>query len=271
MGSATRKSYRIHLCCSILVVAFLFSVPIIAATSGTHGAAGASTGITADPLHRLPASTVEAHQRLLESRKVGWPDEGGDLSASSVSNGVHVSIPHDTVEGYTTHANSNMQVKLIRGAVTVQTVTVKTNPQKLFAANLSAGNIRSGDKVKVTDMVSGAPVQINCTLTGSMNLGANKVTGTAPSGNKIDVYIKAPSTYYGDVPPGVAHKTSKGPNWSAKFSGALALRRGDVANVFSTDAKGNKVLDIVNSGGSLVVSPVRRRDGLLQGGQVPYR
>ncbi len=256
MGSATRKSYRIHICCSILVVAFLIIVPIIAATSSTQEVAGAGTGIKTDPLNRLPASPEKAHQRLEESRTVGWPEaEAGDMSASSVQKGVHVSIPHDTVEGYTTHANSNVRVKLIRGATTVQTLVVKTNPNRLFTADLSTGNIKSGDQVQVTDLAGGATVRINCTLTGSMNLGANRVSGTTASGNKIDVYVRAPSTYYGDVPPGVAHKSTKGTSWSVNFRGALTLRRGDVASIFSTDGRGNKVLNVVNAGGSLVVYP----------------
>jgi Family of unknown function (DUF5719) len=256
-----RRSFWIHIICAIIVALFLIAVPIIAAlsepeaTSGAQQKSNVPPELLGDPLHRLPSTPEEAHQRLQESRKELWPDEQGGLSASSVSGGVNVSIPSNAVDGKTNHANGKVRVKLVRSGTTIQTVNTKTNSRKVFHANLSAGDIKSGDRVQVQDLVSGPTVTINCTLTGSMSVGANKVSGTAPSGNKVDVYVRAPSTYYGDVPPGVAHKTSKGPSYSTTFTNVLDIRKGDVANVFSTDSNGNKVLLIVNSGGSLVVYP----------------
>jgi hypothetical protein len=77
------------------------------------------------------------------------------------------------------------------------------------------------------------------------------------AGRTIDVYINAPSTYYGDIPPGVAHRrqTGAGATWNLDFTSLLNLRRGDAAFIFATDANGNKVMQVANPGGSLVVYP----------------
>jgi hypothetical protein len=259
MGKDGKKSFRVHVFCSVLVVAFLVSVLVIVALSVAHGA-GAGTEIKADPLGRLPASPAEAHKRL-EGRKVLWPgglDGAKGRSVSAVQSGVHVSISYDTVEGYTTHANRSVRVKLIRGVTTIQTVTHTTNANRLFTADLTTGDIQSGDKVEVTDLAGGAAVTVNCTLTGAINTGTDVVSGTTVAGYTIDAYINAPSTYYGDVPPNsVAHvrKTSAGSSWNLGFASIINLRAGDVANIFSTDSRGNQVMQVVNSGGSLVVYP----------------
>jgi len=227
--------------------------------SGVHGASG-DTKIQADPLHRLPASPAQAHQRVAD-RKVNWPvepDGAGAGSLASVRQGIHVSIPYDTVEGYTTHVNSGVRVKLIRGAATIQTVNTTTNVNSLFTADLSVGDILSGDKIEVTDLAGGAPVTITCTLAGTMNVGTDVVSGSAVAGNTINVYINAPSTYYGDVPPNAIaqkQKTNSGATWSLNFSSTINLRLGDVADVYSTDANGNTVMQVFNPGGSLVVYP----------------
>lgn len=259
MGSGMRKQYRVSVFCSILVMAFLIGVPVITAWSsaGAGGVtAGGATGIQADPLRRLPSSPEEAHKRLQE-RKVGWPglDSGGARSADSVQTGVLCSIPYDTVEGSTTHANGAVKVELIRSAIVIQTVNTTTNVERVFTADLTTGDIRSGDQVRVTDMLGGSARTVSCTLTGTIDVSADLVSGTAVAGRTINVYISTPSTYYGDVPPGVAHMSTTGTPWHTNFGGTLNIRRGDIAYIYSTDGAGNSVMNVVNAGGSLVVYP----------------
>ena len=261
MSSDTRKSFRINIFCSILVVAFLVCVPVISAWTsvgaGRVGATDASTKIQADPLHRLPSSPEEAHKRV-QKRDVGWPDEpvvDGARSSDSVQSGVRVSIPYDTVSGRTSHNSSAVRIELIRASVTIQTVNRTTDSHGVFTADLSTGDIRTGDTVRVTDLVSGPAVNINCTLTGSINTSTDVVHGTAASGTAVNVYICTPSTILGDVPPGSAHKTSTGPNWSTNFASTLNLRTGDTAFFYATDGNSNVVMNVADTGGSLVVYP----------------
>jgi hypothetical protein len=259
MGSGMKKSYRVNFFCSILVAVFLVSVPVFTAVSSKGAVtrvAGAGSSIN-DPLHRLPSSPEEAHRQLQE-RKAGWPGDAGagGRSIGSVQQGVRVSLADDTVTGLTTHAGRAVKVERIRGA-DVQVVNTTTNAQKLFTADMAAFGIRSGDTVRVTDMVSGGPVNVNCTLTGAISTATDVVSGTAVSGNTIDVYIASPSTYFGDVPPGAARKstTAAGGNWTASFGVVLNLLGGDTAYIYSTDTSGNIVMDVANTGGSLVVYP----------------
>ncbi|MDY6794917.1 MAG: DUF5719 family protein [Actinomycetota bacterium] len=261
MGSGIRKSFGIHICCSILVLSFLVAIPVVSSTTGGGGATAAPAGseINADPLGRLPATPEEAHQRM-ESREISWQghaDDGDSFDVASVQSGVLAAIPFDTVEGYTTSANTGVTVELWRGAVKIQTVNTTTNADKWFSADLSTGDIQSGDIVRIQDAGGGAAVDIDTTLTGNMNTGTNVVSGTAKAGNFIDVWISAPGTYYGDIPPGVAYLTTRatGGNWSVNFTNTLNLLRGDAAFVFSIDGNSNVVLDVCNAGGSLVVYP----------------
>ncbi len=265
MSSKTGKSYRIHLFCAILVIAFLLCVPLISAWSSLDGgrarASEANSEIKADPLRRLPASPEEANKRLQE-QKIGWPAElggEGDRSADAVSAGVRVSIPYDTVTGRTTHASTDVQVVLTQGMQTY-TVNTTTNASRFFEADLAdatpgPGDIKSGDTVTVTDSGGGAPVVVNCTLTCAMDAPNDVVSGTALAGRSVDVYIRTPSTYYGDIPPGVAHKKDTGTPWDVDFTGTLKLRYGDAAFVYSTDTRGNIVMNVANDGGTLVVYP----------------
>ncbi len=260
MGKEARKSFRINIFCSILVGAFLIGVPIVCIWLGiAHGGEAVSSGeLQSDPLRRLPSSPAEAHKRL-EKAQVGWPNDlagAGDRSAGSLEGGIRVSIPYDTVTGRTTHANTGVTVVLTRGANT-WTKNTTTDANRYFDADMGdvGGDIQSGDTVSVTDLGGGSTVNIDCTLTCSMDAPNDIVSGTAATGRTIDVYIKAPSTYYGDVPPGVAHLSTTGTPWSIDFTDTLKLRRGDAAFVYSTDSYNNTVMDVTCDGGSLVVYP----------------
>lgn len=246
----------------VAVLAFLLClgfVPAAWSLEGVPRAAGAPE-IASDPLKRLPASPQEAHGRL-EERSVAWPpDEEEDAAApqaAGVERGLRIAIPYDTVEGNTTHANAGVRVELIRGSSVIATVNTQTNGYRWFYADLGAAtaDIQSGDEVRVTDLAGGAPVKVNCTLTGSANVANDTVSGAAPSNNRVDVYLKIPNTYYGDIPPGVAHEkvTASGGSYSAALS--ANIRNGDVAYVFSTDAAGHVVMNAARTGAIAVVYP----------------
>jgi hypothetical protein len=171
---------------------------------------------------------------------------------------VRVAIPYDTVEGFTNHPGRNVKVELLRGGPVIQTVTVTAQADGWFKADLSTGtgNIQPGDVVRVTDLADATLVSVDCTLTGSVNTSNESVSGNAPSGNAIDVYIKVPSTYYGDIPPSVAHLrvTAAGGSYNAAFT-AINILRGDVAYIISTNGNGNSVMTVAGTGGSLAVYP----------------
>jgi hypothetical protein len=262
MTTEIRKTLLTHIICSVLVVFFLMAVPILSSaqsvqTAGEAVAAPAGE-ITPDPLHRVPSSPEEAHKRL-EEKLLGWPEDAtddGSFSVAVMQPGVRVSIPFDTVEGFTNHPGGAVEVKLIRGGI-IQTVNTTAKDDGWFKADLSAGNILSGDTVRVIDKADAAQVDVNCTLTATIDFNNNKVTG-ATAGNMVDAYIVAPSTYYADVPPGASRKqvAAAGGAYEANFSGLMNLKRGDAAIVYSTDAGGNKVMNVAaNSGGGLVVYP----------------
>ena len=258
MPRGLRKSYIIPGICAFFMIAFLVVVPVLVLEADAPAQdSEAADEIIPDPLGRLPNTPEEAHQRLEESQNL-WPEDlgGDDFSAAAVQPGVRVSIPFDTVEGFTTSPGGTaVRVELIRGVV-IQTVDTTTNPNRWFYADLSTGDIQSGDTVRVTDLGGGAAVNINCTLTANISAANDRVNGTAPSGNTVDAYIMAPSTYYGDIPPGVASQrvTAAGGNYTANFPN-FNIRRGDVTYVYSTDAAGNSVQNAANTGGSLVVYP----------------
>jgi hypothetical protein len=208
-----------------------------------------------------PLTPEEAHKQL-EERTIKWPERlGGDgARIADVQPGLRINIPVDIVEGYTSNAGAQVKVEVVRGASVIGTVNTTTNARRWFHADFqSIADILSGDKVRVTDLVSGPAVEVDCTLNGTIDTGADTVAGTAPSGNAVDVYIVAPSTYLGDVPPGlgVAHKgiSALADTYTASFSGLFNLMKGDAAYIFSSDPNGNSVLDVINTGGSLVVYP----------------
>ena len=264
MGSGMWKSYRIHGLCSVLVLAFLIAVPALSAWSsaGAGGTAAleASSEIISDPLGRLPGTPEEAHERLA-GREVGWPEEAagaGDRSADAVSSGVRVSIPYNTVDGRTTSAaGTGVTVQLWRGAVLVQVdqfVTV-TNAERYFGGTFPTDAVQSGDVVRVID-AGGGQVDINCTLTSAITVATDTVSGTAAAANSaIDVYVVTPSTYMGDIPPAAAHKSTVGTAWTTSFADTLNIRSGDAAYIYSTDANGNRVMDVARTGGRLAVYP----------------
>ena len=260
-----KKTFGIHICCSVLVVAFLIAVPILSSAQPSGEAvaeATSQTEITRDPLKRLPASPEEAHQRL-EDREVAWPDDAaeGDFGAAALIEGVQaglrIAIPYDTVEGFVTNAGANVKVELIRGGPVIQTVTKTAQADGWFKADLSAGDIQSGDQVRVTDLTSGAPVTVDCTLTGNIDFNNNWVSGSAIAGNIVDINIISPSTYYADVPPGAARRqVGAGPGGAYLVPFGLDLRAGDAAYVFSTNPNGHRVMNVAaGSGAGLVVYP----------------
>lgn len=246
-----------------LLVLLLFLPPLPALpVSDAAAAADSREEIAEDPLGRLPSNPEEAHG-LLEERDIGWPttssDLRGDAEAASVRPGVNIALPFDYVEGNTNHANAQVKVDLIKGGIgPTYTEYVDTTSLKWFYVDWSAlgRDIESGDKIRVRDMAGGAVVEIDCTLTGAVDAAADRVTGTAPSGTTVDVYIAAPSTYYRDIPPGVAYRQvgASGGTFRANF-GDFNILRGDAAYIFSTNPEGNKVLEVANTGGSLVVYP----------------
>ena len=256
-----KKTFGIHICCSVLVVAFLVAVPILS-SSQPAVEAGAAAEITTDPLGRLPDTPDEAHQRL-EEREVAWPEAPeGDFDAAAivegVQSGVRVAIPYDSVEGFITHPGANVKVDLFTGAILQQTNTVTARDDGWFKADMSTGDIQTGDTVVITDLAGGPAVNINCTLTGNIDFTNNRVIGNTVAGNIVDTYILAPSTYYADIPPGAIHRqvtAGGGGGYTANIPN-LDVRRGDAAFVFSTNGNGNKVMEAASgSGAGLVVYP----------------
>ncbi len=263
-----RKNLVIHLCSSLLIAALLvFSIFIAVARSEGAGAGEGASGaeITPDPLHRLPSTPEEAHRRL-EGRSVSWPGGeagAGDFAAAGVKgspNGVRVSIPYDTVEGFIDRTNSYVKVELYDCEMNLkQAKTVKSDGSGWFKADMSAGggDIVSADKVVVTDVTDSGTATVDCTLTGAMDFANDRVTGFAVSGNTVDVFIVTPSTYYADVPPGAAHAQTTAADGA--YTANIAdpdLVAGDAALVFSTDTNGHTVMTVAGgSGTSLVVYP----------------
>ena len=260
-----RRSFGIHILCAVLVIAFLVAVPIMASAFGgeTEPAAAAGAATVNDPLDRLPSSPAEAHDRLAE-REIAWPETGGDYGAAAViqgvQSGVRVSIPFDTVTGFVTNG-PNVKVELWRLGVKQGEVQVAMEADKSFKADLSSTglDIQSGDEVKVTDLGQGATTTIDCTLTAAIDFANDRVAGVAAGNITVDAYIVSPSTYYEDVPPGAARKTSTsttGGAYTANFSGTLDLRRGDAAYVFSINNGGHMVMNVAkDSETGLVVYP----------------
>jgi hypothetical protein len=244
------RSGRIYALILAFLLAFFMSSYLAAAAIAWSPLDDLSQGMSISP--------ERAHERL-EERSLGWPGEPREAAsgpkAAGVQSGIRVSLPFDTVEGFTTSHNVAVRVELIRGVTVIQTVDTASNSYAWFFADLSAGDIQSGDRVKVTDLTGGDPVEVDCTLSGAASEAENRVSGTAPAGNEVDVYIAAPSTYYEDIPPGVAHSAAvaAGGAYDITFSD-FDIRRGDVAYIFSS-AGGNSVMDVANTGGSLVVYP----------------
>jgi len=262
-----KKTFGIHLCCSVLVLAFLIAVPIVATTAAGEAVTEAVSESSSqkDPLGRLPSSPEEAQQRL-EERDIAWPEStaGDEYEAAAViegvQSGVRVALLYDSVEGFITHGGANVKVELWRGGAPQGNVVEKALASGWFKADLSAiaGGIQSGDVVRVTDLGDASSVDIDCTLNANIDFGNNRVTGTTVGGNTVDVYIVAPSTYYADIPPGAAHAQTTALG-SGGFNAPIAdldVRLGDAAYVISTDAKGHRVLGgAVGSGDGLVVYP----------------
>jgi hypothetical protein len=260
--SKNGKNLAINLLCSGLVAAFLVAVPLLALAPGQEAVPGvAGMEIKPDPHHRLPSSPEEAHQRILE-REVGWPaegDSGPGFQAAAVEAGVRVALPFDTVEGPVSNAGADVKVELLRGSppAVVAEVTVKAGDDGWFIADLSPADIQSGDLVRVTDLSGGASEVIDCTLDGVMDTDNDRVAGNAAPGTEVFVYIAAPSTYYGDIPPGAATATVPAPlgAYQADFP-QINLRRGDAAYLYSFNLAGHTVMNVAeNSGLGLVVYP----------------
>ncbi len=247
---------------------------LVVLPAGTRSAAreGVPPDFPVDPLGRLPSSPQAAHKRLEGPgyRRPGggegevfdgeWPDTGrgeGPFLAAEVQSGLLVSLPQDTVEGKTTHPGSGVRVELIREPQT-WTLETTTTPGGWFSVDFGTlgTEISSGDRVRVTDLAGGLPVEVECLLTAVADTAEDRVYGTAAAGNQVDVYIKTPSLYYEDVPPGAAKSTAAatGGTYQASFTG-LDIRDGDVAYVFSSDAAGNTVMEVARTGPALVVYP----------------
>jgi hypothetical protein len=238
-----------------LISLVLLALLLFPAPAGTGSAAVPRPELEPDPHGRLPRDPGEAHSLLVDTVP-GWPREGGkDFGAAGVEEGLRVAIPYDYVEGTTTHANAQVKVEHIRGGSTLKSITVSTNNYRWFFADFSSTDIQSGDKVRVTDLAGGSPVTVDCTLDGNVDASRERVTGTA-SGVKVDVYIRIPSTYYRDIPPGAAHGEAvpSGGTFTVNFQD-FNIRRGDVAFIYSTDASGHQVMNVARTGGSLVVYP----------------
>jgi hypothetical protein len=263
MGRAFAGEEKARYCSFLLAVLLVFTllIPYQVVSRTQAAVAGGTPEIIEDPLGRLPSTPGEAHERL-EENKVDWPSgeeaEATGYEAAGVQHGLRVAIPYDTVEGFTTHANTNVQVELYNGAVLVHTIIARTNNSKWFYAyfGVEGYDIQSGDSVKVTDLAGGDTVTVNCTLTGSVNVSSNSISGNAPSGNQIDAYVKIPNTYYGVIPPGVEHLevTASGGTYTAGLTGTN-IRNGDAAYIFSTDKAGHVVMNIARTGPILVVYP----------------
>ncbi|MGQ9537825.1 MAG: hypothetical protein ACUVS1_10655 [Actinomycetota bacterium] len=168
-----------------------------------------------------------------------------------------VSLPLDSVEGKTTHALARVRVELVRGVET-WTIETTTNQQNWFSVDFKTvgADIRSGDRVRVTDLAGGAPVEVDCTLTASLDADGNRASGTTTAGNRVELYIKTPSLYYEDVPPGAAQRsvTAEDGSYQAVFSD-FNIRDGDVAYVFSFDGRGNVVMELARTAPVLVIYP----------------
>jgi hypothetical protein len=259
--SSWKKSFAVNVFCFVLVAVLLAAAPILAFAQGGGQAAGTGTGtgtgITPDPLKRLPAGPQEARQRLQE-KDIAWPAVAAGAAYQGVKSGVQVALPFDTVTGFITHPGADVRIELWNGAVFKQSVTRTSDAEGWFKADLSAGDIVSGDTVIVLDLAGGAPAVIDCSLTGNVDFSGNRVTGATVASNLVDVYIVTPSTYYADVPPGAAHGSvtvGAGGAYAVNFTG-LDLRQGDAAMVFSTNAGGHQVMDTAaGSGLGLVVYP----------------
>ena len=253
----------------------------LAFPAGTLSSPGEGAGrpvsgseISRDPLGRLPATPLQAHARL-EGGEFSWPQADGCTSTPSGQEGIpgegstgfaaasvtagslRVALPFDTVEGVITHAETGVRVELLRGSSvwSMETTASKTG---WFATDFTSigQDIRSGDRVRVTDLGGGTPVTVDCTLTATLEPGNDRVSGSVAPGNTVDVYIRTPSTYYGDIPPGVAYRRVKAESgsFSTTFS-EMDIWAGDVAYVFSTDGAGNAVMEVAGAGGVLVVYP----------------
>ena len=272
----------------LLVAVLLASLATTLTAPARRGFAAETPGgsdLPRDPLGRLPSTPQEAQARL-RGRGFVWPgvksgegeggnggaggdvtaraDEGtsgtsseGAFHATSVQAGIFVSLPSETVEGKITHAGGGVRVERIRGSDT-QTIDTTANAQGWFSADFTSlgQDIQSGDTVRVTDLTDSQSADVDCTLTATVNVSAETVSGNAASGNQVDVYLKIPSTYYGDIPPGAAHRrvTASGGAYNATFTGTN-VRDGDAAYVFSTDASGHMVMEVARTAGTLVVYP----------------
>ncbi|MGQ9476788.1 MAG: hypothetical protein ACUVSI_12045, partial [Actinomycetota bacterium] len=255
-----RKNVIIYLACSFLIAGLLALVSVLSLAHGSAMGLSAGSDVPQDPLHRLPSSPEEAHQRLAE-RKVTWPEatpEGDYQAAEIVAASLRVTIPYDTVEGFITHPGANVRVDLYKNDGTLkQSVTRKAGDDGWFKVNLSDGDIVSGDKVEVTDLSGGAEVIVDCTLAGTVDFDSDQVSGTTAEGNRVTAYIVAPSTYFADVPPGVAsgQVVASAGAFTIEFTD-LDLRRGDAVMLFSGDSSGNMVMNVAGgSGTALVVYP----------------
>ncbi|MEW6554186.1 MAG: hypothetical protein AB1384_07875 [Actinomycetota bacterium] len=259
-----KKTFGVHICCSVLVLAFLVAVPVVATATAGLAEAKTVTGsdLNKDPLGRLPSSPEEAQERLAE-KELAWPDGGGaeaDFAAAGVVPGVRVAIPYDSVTGFITHggAGADVKVELWRG-VKIGEKTVEADANGWFKADMSdVGDILSGDVVRVTDLSGGPAINIDCTLTGNLDFNNDRVTGTASGSATIDAYIVAPSTYYADIPPGATNTSTTASAAGAFTAGFTAFNvgRGDAAFVFSTNARGDMVMNVAaGSGAGLVVYP----------------
>jgi hypothetical protein len=260
-GAAAKMCYAVAI---TLLLSLILLPSASAAGTGGGEAASATAVVISDPLGRLPSSPREAHQRL-EERRLEWPadDAGGEeaFEAAAVQPGLRVAIPYDTVEGFTTSAGgTDVSIELWRLGGLLHTINTRTNENRWFYADFAADghDIRSEDEVKVTDLGGGAQATVNCTLTGSVNVSNETVAGNAKANNRVDVYVKIPNTYYGDIPPGVEHKNvtaTSGGTYSATFT-STNIRNGDVAYIFSTDpATGHVVMNVARTGPVLVVYP----------------
>ncbi len=251
--------------CALLVAlpALLLPAPPAARRVEAAPAANAAPDLAVDPLGRLPRTPEEAHRRL-EERRTGWPGGGGEsapsLEAAGVAAGMRISIPFNSVEGSTTHAGAGVRVELWRGGVLISTIDTTTNSNRWFMVDFDtespSQDVLSGDSVVVTDLAGGPKVTVDCTINGTVDTSGEKVSGAAPTGNHVDVYLKVPSTYYGDIPPGAAHRrvTATGGAYSASFTG-FNVRNGDTAYLYSTNAAGHRVMNIARTGPIITVYP----------------
>ncbi len=168
-----KRTFGIHICCSVLVLAFLVAVPVLATTTAGQAEAEAVAGssLQKDPMGRLPSSPEEAQQRLAE-KELAWPSADAAVEATAVvagvQSGVRVTIPYDSVEGFITHggAGANVRVELVGSGQKV----VTADDQGWFKADMSTvGDIVSGDVVRVTDLSGGPTISVDCTLTANID------------------------------------------------------------------------------------------------------